>query len=124
MTALSSITALPSKANITYAGSTTLRGTNTGGIPNLFDHGFQLQASAMAVPQTLQAYAGHSRIFGKYGDPWDVRLGTNWFPFHNHVIRWNTEALYLYRSPVGYTSVPFVVGGKGWIFHSTVEMAF
>ncbi len=100
------------------------RGTNIAGVPNLFDHGFQLQGSAMVVPRELQAYAGHSRIFGEYGDPWDVRLGTNWFPFNDHVVRWNTEALYLYKSPVGYSSVPFVLGGKGWVFHSTVEMAF
>jgi hypothetical protein len=39
-------------------------------------------------------------------------------------MRWNTEALYLFRSPVGYTSVPFALGGKGMIFHTTVELAF
>jgi hypothetical protein len=36
----------------------------------------------------------------------------------------NNEFLYLYNSPVGYTSVPFVVGGKGLVFHSNLEMAF
>jgi hypothetical protein len=100
------------------------RGTNTQGIPQRFDHGFQIQGTAMLVPKTLQAYAGHSRIFGQYGNPWDFRAGTNWFPFNNKVLRWNTEALYLNRSPVGYTSVPFAVGGKGWVFHSSLELAF
>lgn len=100
------------------------RGTNTAGLKNVFDHGFQLQGSAMVLPKTLQAYVGHSRIFGKFGDPWDLRFGMNWFPFKNHVVRWNTEALYLYKSPVGYTSVPFAVGGRGRVFHSTLEFAF
>jgi len=100
------------------------RGENTQGLPGVFDHGFQLQGSAMVVPQILQAYVGHSRIFGEFGDPWDLRLGTNWFPFKSKVLRWNTEALYLYKSPVGYTSVPFALGGKGWVFHSSFEMAF
>jgi hypothetical protein len=90
----------------------------------LFDHAFQLQGTAMVVPQKLQAYVGHSRIFGQYGRPWDFRFGTNFFPFKNHVVRWNTEALYLYKSPVGYTSVPYPVGGKGWVFHSSMELAF
>jgi hypothetical protein len=30
----------------------------------------------------------------------------------------------LFRSPVGYTSVPFPLGGKGLVFSSTVELAF
>jgi len=100
------------------------RGTNTQGIPQRFDHGFQIQGTAMVVPRTLQAYVGHSRIFGQYGNPWDFRFGMNWFPFKNKVLRWNTEALYLFKSPVGYTSVPFAVGGNGWVFHSSLELAF
>jgi hypothetical protein len=96
-----------------------------GSVPKqLFDHAFQLQGTAMVVPQKLQAYVGHSKIFGQYGRPWDFRFGTNFFPFGNKVVRWNTEALYLYKSPVGYTSVPFAIGGKGWVFHSSMELAF
>jgi len=90
----------------------------------LFDHAFQIQGSAMVVPEKLQAYVGHSKIFGQYGRPWDFRFGTNFFPFKNKVVRWNTEALYLYKSPVGYTSVPYPIGGKGWVFHSSMELAF
>src|SRR5829696_289746 len=90
----------------------------------LFDHAFQIQGSAMVVPRTLQAYMGFSKIFGQYGQPRDFRAGANFFPFRNKVVRWNNEALYVYRSPVGYTSVPYPVGGRGWIFHSSMELAF
>jgi hypothetical protein len=93
-------------------------------VKNLFDHGFQIQGSAMVVPKTLQAYIGHSRIFGQYGNPYDFRVGANWFPYKNKVLRWNNEALYIFHSPVGYTSVPFAVGGTGWVFHSSLELAF
>jgi TolA-binding protein len=99
-------------------------GTGTAGLPNLFDQGFQMQASAMAIPKTLQFYAGGSTVFGKFGNPYDTRVGVNWFPWKNKVVRVNNEFLYLYNSPVGYTSVPFVVGGKGLVFHSNLEMAF
>ena len=99
-------------------------GTNTAGLPSLFDKGFQMQASAMVIPKTLQLYAGGSTIFGKFGNPYDTRIGVNWFPWKNKVIRVNNEFLYLYNSPVGYTSVPFVVGGKGLVFHSNLELAF
>jgi hypothetical protein len=88
------------------------------------DRGYQLQASAMVLPQTLQGYLGGSEIIGNYGRPWDFRAGVNYFPYKNRVVRWNTEFLYLYRSPVGYTSVPFPFGGTGPIFSTTLEMAF
>jgi hypothetical protein len=100
------------------------RGTNTAGVPRIFNNGFQIQASMMVIPKTLQPYLGHSRIFGQYGDPWDFRAGLNFFPWKNRVVRWNNEYLYTYRSPVGYTSVPFALGGTGSIFVSNLELAF
>ena len=100
------------------------QGPNTAGLPGDYAYGYQLQASAMAVPKRLQIYAGGSEIIGHYGRPWDFRAGTNFFPYKNKVIRWNNEFLYLYRSPVGYSSVPFPLGGTGPIFHSTLELAF
>ena len=99
-------------------------GTGTAGLPSLFDHGFQMQASAMVIPKSLQLYAGGSTVFGKFGNPYDTRVGLNWYPWKNKVVRVNNEFLYLYKSPVGYTSVPFAVGGKGPVFHSNLEMAF
>src|SRR5829696_3054853 len=100
------------------------RGTNVENLLSLFDHGFQIQGTAMLKPKTLQAYVGHSKIYGQYGDPWDFRTGLNFFPFKSKVLRWNNEALYLSRSPVGYTSVPYNIGSRGWAFHSSVELAF
>lgn len=103
----------------------TVTPENLNLIPSqLFDHAFQIQGSAMVVPQKLQAYIGFSKIFGQFGQPRDFRVGTNFFPFKNKVLRWNTEALYLYKSPVGYTSVPFPIGGRGWVFHTNMELAF
>jgi hypothetical protein len=88
------------------------------------DRGYQLQASGMVLPQTLQGYVGGSEIIGNYGRPWDFRAGVNYFPYKNRVVRWNTEFLYLYRSPVGYPAVPFPFGGTGPIFSTTLELAF
>jgi hypothetical protein len=90
----------------------------------LHDHGFQLQASMMLLKETLQLYAGGSIVFGEYGDPWDLRLGVNWFPWHNQVVRWNFEALELDRSPVGALSLPYPVGGTGTVFHTNFMVWF
>jgi len=100
------------------------QGPGTAVLPVIFSHGFQLQASAMLVPYTLQFYIGGSTVYGKYGSPWDFRTGLSYFPFKNRVVRWNNEFLYLHRSPVGYTSVPFALGGTGPIFHTNLELAF
>lgn len=94
-------------------------------VSDLFDHGFQLQASMMVLPKRWQLYLSGSKIFGEYGDPYDVALGTNWFPKRGvRQIRLNAELLYLYRSPVGYTAVPFAVGGKGTVFNTNLEFTF
>ncbi|MGA7188673.1 MAG: hypothetical protein WBY66_09260, partial [Candidatus Acidiferrales bacterium] len=99
-------------------------GPGTAGLPLIFSHGFQMQASAMVLPKTFQVYLGGSTLYGKYGNPFDFRAGINWFPWHNRAVRWNTEFLYLYKSPVGYTAVPFALGGTGPVFSTTVELAF
>lgn len=99
-------------------------GPGTAGLPLIFSQGFEMQGSAMVVPKTFQIYLGGSSIYGKYGNPFDFRAGVNWFPWHNKVVRWNTEFLYLRHSPVGYTAVPFAVGGNGPVFHTNLELAF
>ena len=98
----------------------------TGPLPrNSFeDNGFQLQASAMLLPRSLQAYVAGSQINGQYGDPWDVSVGANWFPFKRRELRLNTQFLYLDRSPVGNTASPFIVGGNGWVFSTDVMLSF
>jgi hypothetical protein len=100
------------------------QGPGTSGLAPIFSHGFQLQASAMILPKTFQVYLGGSTLYGKYGNPFDFRAGINWYPWHNRVLRWNTEFLYLYKSPVGYTAVPFALGGTGPVFGTNVELAF
>jgi DUF3011 family protein len=99
-------------------------GTNTGAIANVTDHGYQLQASAMAVPKIAQLYVGNSQVFGRYGDQWEVRGGGNWYVMKERGIRLNGEWLYANRSPVGYTAYPYPVGAKGQVFHINLEMNF
>jgi hypothetical protein len=97
-----------------------------GDIPvdDLYDHGFQIQTSYMFVPKYLQGYVAGSKIFGEYGDPWDTALGVNWYPFRNRLLRLNGELLYMEDSPVGYSSIPYQVGGDGVAFHTNLEMKF
>jgi hypothetical protein len=101
-------------------------GSGTAGLPfdALHDRGFQVQGSAMLRPESLQVYAGGSKVHGEYGDPWDYRLGVNWFPWSNQAVRWNFEYLQLHRSPVGALSLPYPVGGDGPVFHTNFMVWF
>jgi hypothetical protein len=98
----------------------------TGFIPvsSLFDQGYQVQASAMVIPKQLQAYVAGSEVLGQYGDPWDVTLGLNWYPFSRREVHINAEGIYLNRSPVGGTSYPYIVGGNGWVFNTDFIITF
>jgi hypothetical protein len=99
-------------------------GPNTGGIANIYDHGYQLQSSAMAIQELLQVYVSGSQIFGQYGDPWDARVGANWYFMKQRGLRVNGEYMYLRNCPVGYTAVPYPVGGNGSVFYLNLEMNF
>ncbi len=103
---------------------TQFRGPETGSIPTLHDTGFQIQASAMVSPQTLQAYVSSSKVFGQYGDPWDGRIGMNWFPWKTESARWNVEYIQLHKSPVGGLSLPYATGGTGPIFYCNFMISF
>jgi hypothetical protein len=98
--------------------------TGTLPVDELFDHGFQLQASAMLIPRTLQAYVAGSKIFGEYGQPWDAGVGFNWFPYGKKSLRANLQVLYLDRAPVGSSSLPYIVGAEGTVVTADLELKF
>lgn len=93
-------------------------------VTELYDTGFQVQASTMLLPRTLQAYVTGSKIFGEFGDPWDVTFGLTYFPFQRKQVRVNAEGLYMDRSAIGYTAVPYLVGGDGWVWTINVGTWF
>ena len=99
-------------------------GTNTGGIADITDNGYQLQTSAMAFPKILQVYVSGSQILGGYGDASEVRGGVNWYFMKERGLRLNTELMHVNKSPVGYTAYPYPVGGNGNVVHINLEMNF
>jgi hypothetical protein len=99
-------------------------GSGTASIPNITDDGYQIQASAMIMPKVLQAYVGASEIHGIYGDSSELRAGFNYFPMSMRGLRLNGEWILLDDCPVGYTAVPYPVGGNGNVFHMNFELNF
>jgi len=100
------------------------QGPKTEGLAEIDDHGFQVQSSAMLLPKTLQVYLSGSAIRGIYGNSSEVRAGFNWYWMKDRGLRFNAEWLNLNKCPVGYTAVPYPVGGNGSVFHTNIEMNF
>src|SRR5215510_7217407 len=76
-------------------------GSNTGGIEDIDDHGWQIQASAMAVRNLLQPYIGLAAIRGpRYGNTSEFRIGANVYPVKERGFRINGEFMHLNKSPV------------------------
>lgn len=98
----------------------------SGTIPvtSLYDHGFQLQASSMLIPGSLQAYLMGSTVFGEYGNPWEAGFGLTFYPLKRKQVRVNLEGIYMRNSAIGYTAVPYQVGGNGWVFTFNVGSWF
>ncbi len=99
-------------------------GPNTGAVPDISDHGYQVQASAMLVPKVVQVYFGNSGIYGDFGNPWEVRGGANFYPARERGFRVNTEWIHVDHSPVGYTAYPLPVGASGDAIHLNLELNF
>jgi hypothetical protein len=99
-------------------------GTSTAGVADINDHGFQVQSSAMVVPKVLQVYLSGSAIRGHYGNASEVRAGLNWYIVKERGLRVNAEWLRLSKCPVGYTAVPYPVGGNGDVYHANFELQF
>ncbi len=99
-------------------------GVTPGPIEEIDDTGYQVQASAMVVPKLIQVYAGYSEIQGRFGDSNELRGGFNYFPKRMRGIRVNGEWLRLDDIPVGYTAVPYPVGGNGSVYHLNFELNF
>jgi len=93
-------------------------------VDSTFDHGFQVMASAMLLPKTVQVYTTGAYLFGDYGDSWESTAGVNWWIFRRRELRLNVEYIYDHQSPIGYTAVPQSVGATGSIFNANLEMSF
>jgi hypothetical protein len=112
------------EAEIYWRWLDDFQGTNTAGLAEIADHGFQVQSSGMVVRRYLQVYLSGAAIRGRYGNSSEVRAGANWYVVGERGLRLNAEWLNLSRSPVGYTAVPYPVGGNGNVVHVNFEMNF
>jgi hypothetical protein len=79
----------------------------------------------MLIQKYLQVYLSGAQIFGgQFGNASEIRAGGNWYFSGQRGLRANVEFIQLNNCPVGYTAVPYPVGGNGPLFHVNVELNF
>jgi hypothetical protein len=69
-------------------------------------------------------YLSGAQVFGRFGDTSELRAGGNWYFTKQRGLRVNVEFIQLNNSPVGYTAVPYPVGGNGPLYSINLEMNF
>jgi hypothetical protein len=99
-------------------------GPGTDVLEPITDDGYQVQTSAMLIKDLLQLYVSGAAIDGDFGDSTEIRSGVNWYPVKKRGFRLNAEWIRLNNCPVGYTAVPYPVGGDGDLYHVNMEMNF
>jgi hypothetical protein len=62
---------------------------------------------------------GQYEVAHSQNAPDDKRPDCDW-----SAVRWNTELIYLKRSPVGSLGLPYTVGSNGPVVHTNVEANF
>ena len=76
----SSTRACPLEGEYYWRWLSNFAGVNTGGIANINDNGYQLQASAMVVPKASSAVLRRlADLRRTTATQWEVRGGENWY---------------------------------------------
>ena len=97
-------------------------------VHKILDHSFYVQASAMAIRNWWELYAGTSFVFGDrsagFRTSWEVIGGTNVYPAKNRNWRLNGHFIYVDRSVAGGTFGYYSAGLKGPIVSVGVSVFF
>jgi len=88
----------------------------TGPLPlsSIFDHGFQVQAMHMVVPQLVGVYATYGKVFDDFErKPYELSGGTSVYPSRTRTWRLNLHLIHVQRSPAASNFGFYTAGQKG-----------
>jgi len=93
-------------------------------ISDIFDSGWELQASYMVVKKKLEFFLTNSEIDGQFNRAWEVGGGLNWFPDNTRNFRINLYFTGVNRSPVGSTFGYYAAGLRGNVVALSTSIFF
>jgi hypothetical protein len=93
-------------------------------VDEIYDTGFYVQASMIAIPKKIELYVATSQIYGDndagFGNSGEYLGGLNFYPFDTRDTRLNIQYIRVDKSPVGSTFGYYTTGQDG----DTVSVAY
>ena len=99
-------------------------------IPELFDHGFWLQAGKFVIPEKCELVARWSRVDGESGllgagteSSDEIAGGFAWY-FRGENAKLVIDLTRLNGAPINSAALSIAPGDSGWLFRSQIQFAF
>lgn len=99
-------------------------------LPDLFDHGFWLQAGWFIVPRKLELLSRWSRVQGNSGtlggsqlSSEEIAAGSVWY-FKDQHSKLTVDATYLNGAAINSSALDIAAGDRGWLFRTQLQFSF
>jgi hypothetical protein len=99
-------------------------------VPNLFDHGFMVQAGYFVVPEKLELASRGSRMVG---DSWtlgevdqcsdEVAGGMTWY-VRGHNVKLALDVSHFNGAPIESSTLNTIAGDVGWLLRTQFQLMF
>ncbi len=93
-------------------------------LASTFDHGFELSAGQFVVPRTLVLYARGSKVFGRFGSPYEYAGGLKWYFLPTERVWLTGELMHVHKAPYSGAFTPYTAGMTGWVPMVQTVLAF
>jgi hypothetical protein len=93
-------------------------------LASTFDHGFELSASQFVIPQKLMVYGRGSKVYGQFGNSWEVAGGVKWHFVPTERLWLSAELMRTDKVPYSGAFTPYTAGMTGWAPMVQAVLAF
>ena len=107
-----------------------ISGIQGAGLPDLFDHGYWLQAGKFVVPRKLELLSRWSRVVGTSGtlglehqSADEVAGGFVWY-FRDQNAKLTVDATWINGAPINSSALDITPGAIGWLVRTQIQFAF
>ena len=83
-------------------------------LASTFDHGGELSASYFVIPRELIVYGRGSKVWGEFGDSWELAGGVKWHFLPTERLWLNAELMRVHKAPYSGAFTPYAAGMAGW----------
>lgn len=100
--------------------------TYGGTVPQkeIFDHGTMVQVAHQIKPRKVEIYTAYTYVWGEFNNPWEIAVGTNYYPKNTRNWRLNMMINHVEQSPVGSQFGYYTAGQTGETIALATDVLF